>query len=522
MESSKIAPLKIEFSPEAAPADALALGFFQPESKDKDKETDKKSFEPPFFVGKKSAPLGALLTLLTESKHFRGKKNEVSFLRFFQYDGFRNLFLVGAGPTKKWNDEAARQVGAALFLAQRRERVPGVTLALESLLAKSENQALKDRLQALLEGYLLAGYEFKELKKAESDPFQPSRLHIAGMKPAQGAPIAEKAQILADSVCFARRLGDLPGNFLTPTALAKEAEKMAKEAGLAFRALGPAEIAKEKMGLLLGVGQGSAEEPRFIIVEHKGGKKGDRPVVLVGKGITFDTGGISLKPANQMEDMKYDMMGAATVLGAIRAIAKLELPINVVALVPTTENMPGGRAQKPGDVARSMTGKTVEITNTDAEGRLILGDALEYAQKYFDPQAILDFATLTGAVVVALGTVCSGVMGTSRPLLDRVKAASEATAERVWELPLYDEYEEDLRSHYADMKNSGSRDAGASKGGIFLRQFVDTAKYPWVHCDIAGSSYHRKDLNYLPSKTASGSMVRLVVKMLEDWKPLKS
>jgi leucyl aminopeptidase len=215
--------------------------------------------------------------------------------------------------------------------------------------------------------------------------------------------------------------------------------------------------------------------------------------------------------------MKYDMMGAATVAGVFQALADLKVARNVVGVIAATENMPGGRAQKPGDVQKSMSGKTVEIFNTDAEGRLILADAMEYVQKYFAPQAMADFATLTGAVVVALGTVTTGIMGTHSGLIDDVKKASKETDERVWELPLYEEYEEDLKSATADIRNSGNREAGSSKAGTFLKFFVDS-KLPWVHFDIAGSAWHRKDINYHPTKGASGAMVRLVTHWMENWR----
>jgi len=221
-----------------------------------------------------------------------------------------------------------------------------------------------------------------------------------------------------------------------------------------------------------------------------------------------------------MEEMKYDMMGAAVVAGTLQAVAELKLPVNVVGFIAAAENMPSGSAQKPGDVARSLTGKTVEITNTDAEGRLILADTLEYVQKYFQPQAIIDFATLTGAVVDALGKVTSGIMGTHAELIGRIKDASNYTGEKVWELPLLEEYEEDLKSPVADIRNSGVREAGSSKGGMFLKFFVDS-KYPWVHCDIAGTAYSRTDANYYPPKYGAGVMVRLVTRLLETWKPLR-
>lgn len=510
---------RIEFSSAAkTKVGAAVLGWFQEEAPT-EKAAEKGKPRQPVFVGKSNKEIESLLGQLRESKHFSGKKGEISVLRFFPFSGFPNLVLLGLGAEKKWTSEMARQAGGALLLAQKRERLPNLIVQADSIFGRVAKGELSYFVQAFCEGYLLAGYEYKDLKKEEKDAFRPEVLELTGPKMESQSEAGERARVLAEAVIFARSLGDRPANVLTPTEMANLAEKMAKEHGLRCTVWGKPQIEKEKMGLLLGVAKGSSEEPKFIILEHRGGKKGDKPVALVGKGITFDSGGISLKPAARMEDMKYDMMGAATVIGTMQAAADLKLPVNIIGLVATTENMPGGRAQKPGDIARSSNGKTVEIINTDAEGRLILADTLEYAQKQ-EPQAIVDFATLTGAVVDALGTVTTGIMGNHAGLIQRIKQASEVTAERVWELPLYEEYEEDLKSTIADYKNSGIREAGASKGGTFLKFFVDP-KFPWVHCDIAGTAYHRKDVNYHPTKYGAGVMVRLLVEMLENWKPLK-
>jgi leucyl aminopeptidase len=270
------------------------------------------------------------------------------------------------------------------------------------------------------------------------------------------------------------------------------------------------------MGLFLTVAQGSVEDPKFIILEHNGGKKSENPICLIGKGVTFDSGGISLKPSSKMEEMKYDMMGSATVAAVCLAAAELNIPKNIYGFIAATENMPSGNAQKPGDVQTSITGKTVEVNNTDAEGRLILADAIEYVQKYYKPECMIDYATLTGAVLYAIGTVATGIMGIDNNLIQRLKKSSEKTGEKVWELPLYEEYEEDLKSHFADIKNSGVSEAGSSKGGTFLKFFVDK-KIPWVHCDIAGTAWHRKDVNYYSPKYASGHIIRLTLDMLENW-----
>ncbi|HEY5939991.1 MAG TPA: leucyl aminopeptidase, partial [Gemmatimonadales bacterium] len=278
------------------------------------------------------------------------------------------------------------------------------------------------------------------------------------------------------------------------------AERIAAEHGMDITVLGPAELEAEGMRALLAVARGSAEEPRFIAIEYKGSDAA--PIVLIGKGVTFDTGGISIKPAQNMEDMKYDMSGAAAVLGTFEMLGRLKPTVHVVGLIPSTENMPSGTAVKPGDVVTSHLGKTIEIINTDAEGRLILADALSYARRY-DPAAVVDIATLTGAIVVALGHSASGVMGTDDKLLDEIRLAGERADERVWPLPLWDDYRDLMKSDIADIKNSGGRPAGSISAGWFLREFVDG--FPWAHLDIAGTAYSdREDATRVKGPTGVG------------------
>lgn len=269
---------------------------------------------------------------------------------------------------------------------------------------------------------------------------------------------------------------------------------------------------KEGFGGILGVAAGAEEEPRFIVMEYQGGAEDARPVVLVGKGVTFDSGGISLKPSQKMEDMKYDMSGAAAVLGAMQAVARLRPRVNVVALVPATENLPSGRATKPGDVLRMYSGKTVEVINTDAEGRLILADALAYAQR-FEPAAMIDAATLTGAVVIGLGHEAIGLMGNDGDLMAEVRAVGERTGERCWPLPLWDEFRKQIKSDVADIKNSGGRPAGCITAGWFLKEFVGDV--PWVHLDIAGTAWKDEAAPYL-RKGATGVPTRLFIEWIRD------
>jgi leucyl aminopeptidase len=315
-------------------------------------------------------------------------------------------------------------------------------------------------------------------------------------------------------VNMARDLSNSPGNEVNPSYLAQQAQEIAAKTTLRCHVLDVDGIREHQMGCLLGVAQGSEQPPAFIILEHAPKGSQEKPIVLVGKGITFDSGGISIKPAANMEDMKMDMSGGAAVLGAMQALAQLDYPHRVVGLVPASENLPNGNAVKPGDILRAMSGKTVEVINTDAEGRLILADALAYAVQELKPACMIDLATLTGAVVVALGSQATGMMGTDAAMMDRLRAAGDYSAERVWELPLFEEYSKQIKSDFADIKNvSSGREAGSIIGGAFLKEFVGDT--PWVHLDIAGTAWTRENRPYIP-KGATGVGIRLLVKALED------
>jgi len=300
---------------------------------------------------------------------------------------------------------------------------------------------------------------------------------------------------------------------MRPREFADLAKQAAESRGISARVLDKKAIAKERMGGLLAVNAGAVEEPRFVILEYRGGAKGDAPIVLVGKGVTFDSGGISIKPAERMGDMKWDMMGAATVVGAVLAASDLRLPVNLVALAPLTENLPSGSAYKPGDIVRFRNGKTAEIDNTDAEGRVILADALDYA-KEFRPRAIVDYATLTGAALVALGLEAAIVFSDDDGLVNELVSAGERTDERLWRLPMWDDYKENIRSEWADIKNSGGRMGGSINGAMFLKEFVDKGT-PWAHLDIAPTAYYERDhAGYPVGATAFG--VALTLRWLRD------
>jgi leucyl aminopeptidase len=329
---------------------------------------------------------------------------------------------------------------------------------------------------------------------------------------ARGEKVLAQAAVVAEATILARDLANAPGNEIYPETLAARATDSGKRHGFKVTVLGKPEIEKLGMGGVLGVSQGSVRPPRFIIMEHK--KSAKKTVVLVGKGVTFDTGGISIKPSANMAEMKMDMSGAAAVIGAMEAAARLDLPLHVIGLVPAVENMPSGSSLRPGDILRHYNGKTSEVDNTDAEGRLILADALGYASQ-FKPTAVIDLATLTGACVVALGHHATGMMGNDEKVMSVLKAAGETTYERVWQLPMFDEYEKLIKSDVADVKNVGGRWAGAITAGWFLKKFI--GEYPWVHLDIAGTAMLEENGDYV-QKGASGVGVRLLVEFLRRWK----
>jgi leucyl aminopeptidase len=320
-----------------------------------------------------------------------------------------------------------------------------------------------------------------------------------------------EARIIADAVHAVRDLGNAPSNDLTPTELAERARRLAKDAGVKCTVYNKAAIEKMKMGGLLAVNSGSVEEPRFVVMEYSP-KNAKKTVCLVGKGITFDSGGISIKPADRMEEMKFDMCGAAAVTGIVTAAARLDLPVRVIALFVSTENLPSGSAYKPGDIIRMMSGKTVEIVNTDAEGRMILADALHYARNY-EPDHLIDYATLTGACVVALGHETTGLFSNDRKLAQKLIESGDRVGERLWELPEWDEYKEYIKSEWADMKNSGGRWGGAISAAMFLKEFVDCPS--WAHFDIAGTAWTEHETPREP-KGATGVGVRATIDFLES------
>ncbi len=429
-----------------------------------------------------------------ELEEFTGKKLEKLVLHTEEKNHPR-IMLVGLGKDKEYSVKKLREcVGAAFVIAQNK-KWKKVSLVLTNALKKKETiEGLGSLLVRAAEISTYAYDEHKTDVEARSVPIE--EVQFVGLVNASEKKAFEKGivygKILAEGVNFARHLGNTPPSTMTPTYLADAAVEMAKKSKIKATILGKAEIKKLKMGCLLGVAQGSEHEPKFIIVEYWGAAKTQKPTVLVGKGITFDSGGLSLKPANWMSEMKYDMLGGAAVLGAIKAAADLKLKKNIVALIPAAENMPSGTAFRPDDILVAMNGKTVEILNTDAEGRLILADALVYAKKY-EPLEVIDLATLTGACMGALGSERSGIFTPDDSMCEKLVAAGDGVGELLWRLPLGEEYSEAMKSEIADIKNLGGVGnpafGGASTAAAFLQFFVD---YKWAHIDLASAIFMGK------------------------------
>jgi leucyl aminopeptidase len=427
---------------------------------------------------------GGVLARALGAGDYKGKRDEALLV----YGGGKaqRILLVGVGKPADITRSVLRRAAA---VGAKRARGVGVTALAFAVAPEARGGVSAAEVgQVIVEGAAQGGWQFTELKQPGDDP-KVELETVAVVVDVADAADAEAGRMVGDAIAagyrLTRGLQMQPGNICTPTYLADQAAKLATAHGFTLTVLDRAQLKKEGMGALLAVAQGSAEEPRFIALEYNGSGHAP-PVVIVGKGVTFDSGGISIKPAQSMEEMKYDMSGAAAVLGTFEALGRLKPKLNVVGLIPATENLPSGTAVKPGDVVKSHLGKTIEIINTDAEGRLILCDALSYARR-FKPAAVLDAATLTGAVVVALGHHAIGIMGNDEALLAEVRDAGERAGERCWPLPLWDEYRDLVKSEIADVKNSGGRSAGTIAGGWFLREFVDG--FPWVHLDIAGTAY---------------------------------
>ena len=435
--------------------------------------------------------IGGLITQGIDMKDIKGKKGESHFF----YGAGKLILVLGLGRKDKIDPSSIRIAAGAAARASISRKVGSV--AVECFCSGLES------CQPMGEGLVLGSYQFLDYKTKDDENFELDSASVIGCDSDE----ISKGTEIGKAVCFSRDLSNHPGNVTTPTRLADAAREISDQAGMELTIFDRKEFTEMGMGGLAGVAQGTDEPPKFIILEYYGADKDERPKVLVGKGLTFDAGGISIKPASKMDEMKYDMCGSATVLGVFKAIAALRPKINVVGIVPSTENLVGAKAYKPGDILTAYNGKTIEVLNTDAEGRLILADGLSYASKHYEPEFILDFATLTGAVLVALGHIATGIMGTDGDLISRVKRSSENVGERVWEFPLWPEYCKQIRSDIADVKNIGApRQAGTIAGGAFLKEFVGE-NIPWVHFDIAGTAWGVKPDPCNPKGSATGEAI---------------
>jgi len=457
-------------------------------------------------LGEIDRAMGGRLASLASTGELTGKSLELTLLHFPEGLAAKKLLLVGAGKPEKFRVSDLRRIAGT---AVRHLKTRGVK---KIVFLTREGERGPAAAQAVVEGMIVADFESDKYRTDRKNR-QIESVALSGFDGGLGADLTaaiENGRVIAESQNFARDLINEPSNKLTPRMLASRAEAMAKEAGLAIEILDERKITDLKMGALIGVAQGSVEPPRVIVVRYtpENPKPGAPVLGLVGKAVTFDTGGISIKPANNMEKMKYDMGGGATMLAAMRALAKLKPSIPVIAVIPATENMPGGRAQKPGDVQVAMSGKTIEVINTDAEGRLILADAVYYARQLGCTE-LIDAATLTGAIEVALANVHVGAFGTPREYLDRFLESAKAAGEKMWPMPMDEEYEEMIKSNIADIRNTGSgKGGGASTGAWFIKEFVDDT--PWIHLDIASTCWADDGRPWL-AKGPTGIAIRSIV-----------
>lgn len=425
-----------------------------------------------------------------------------------------HILLLGLGDVEKKSLEnhqlleLLRRCAARTTKAGNRLRVK--TVAVEDFDILRKKIPTESRAQMLAEGAILAGYSF-DLYKKPASPKTVAEFAIVGEETIRLSRGAEKGRVLAEATNAARELINTPANDFTPRHMVVEAKKLSKLPGLTVKALSKSEIEKLGMGCYLAVSAGSVEPPCFLHITYRPKGRAKKRIAVIGKGVTFDSGGLSLKTAQGMETMKDDMSGSAAMLSVMRALATLKPNIEVHGFAAMTENMPSGSAVKPGDIVRSMNGKTVEILNTDAEGRLTLADAVAYAQKQ-KPDLMIDVATLTGACVIALGDLCSGILGNNQALIDQLIAAGKSAGEKIWQLPLIDEYRDELKSTFADLKNIGGRFGGTINGALFIQEFVD-AKIPWAHIDIAGPSWTEREQDYCP-RGGTGHIVRTLLEFL--------
>ena len=486
------------------PADLLVIGAFQ----DDKRFLDHSSALSVTSKDKIHKALG--------SKKFSGKCGETFYIPTPFLKAAGALFLVGLGKKEKFTLETVRRVAAKSLSRGKTFQAGKLGFDLDTF---REKFSLEEVLSAAVEGVRLSDYRFDRYKSKPGNSPSVENFTIFSKEAKRSKKLRQallESEIICEGVIFTRNLANEPANVMTPARLAQSAKEMALKNNLSCKVLGKSGIARLKMGGILGVSQGSAQEPKFIILENRvKNPKFTQPIVLVGKGITFDTGGISIKPSSDMDKMKFDMCGAAAVIGAMKAIANLKLPLKVVGLTPVCENMPGGNAQRPGDIITCMNGKTVEVLNTDAEGRLILADALSYAKKY-KPKALVDIATLTGACAATFADLAIGLMGSNAALVQKIKDAGEHTGERCWELPLWEEYFDLIKATYADLQNISKKYAGTITAGMFLKEFADHTS-EWAHLDVAGTAWNEGGPKPLSPIGATGVGVRLFVQLVKGY-----
>ena len=478
---------------------------------------------PVFQEGKKAKSVSdysSLVKKLNDENDFSGSAGSMEWVRFGAQSGARDVVLMGMG-SDATETENARRMGGKICVAALAKKSSVLTIDFESFskFIKKDSDAV-NVVSALVEGVLIRHYRFDDHKTDKKKPATIKKIIVVAKKNGIQKELKERifrSAAAVEAMNITRNWSNEPSNYGTPAIFAKDAQNFAKKYGLKCKVLGRAEAKREKMGLFLGVSQGSLAEPKMVVLEYTPKSKGKgKTIALVGKGVTFDTGGISLKPSPRMDEMKHDMTGAATMMGAIVLAAKWKVKNRIVCVLGFCENKPGVAATNPGDIHTSRAGKTVEILNTDAEGRLVLADALDYAQDY-KPDVVIDAATLTGAVGIALGPYATAIMGNDPKLVEKVIVAGSKEDERMWELPLYKEHLEDMKSPYADLQNIGKSNlAGTSKAGAFLQAFI-RPKVKWAHLDIAYTATGQGHLPYYPAKGASGAQVRTLARFIEGY-----
>lgn len=450
-----------------------------------------------------------------ENKEFRGTFGSSILVYTLGKGPMKKIMLLGLGKKEKFTDESAR-----ICAGKAAQKAKELGVKEFSILQFSNLD--EGLVEAMTEGVTLALYSFDKYKEAKEPSTKIEEVAILiNSDSSKFQSVADKANLVVEAVNFARDIGNLPPNDCSPAQLASTALSLAQEYGMKARVIDRYELENMGMGGIVAVGKGSNNPPKLIILEYNGNSdpQQQKPYLLVGKAVTFDTGGISLKPGEKMDEMKFDKCGGCAVLAVMRAVSSMKLAVNVVGIVPSVENMPSSTSYRPGDIIRMYNGKTVEVLNTDAEGRMILADALAYGIATYHPKAVIDLATLTGAAIIALGANVAALVGTNKQLTDRLRKLADKTGEKMWELPLYDEFHDQIKSTYADIKNIGGRPGGAITAAAFLSNFANGA--PWVHIDIAGTAWtqegtHEKSYN---PKGATGFGVRTLVKLLiEDEK----